>query len=550
MLLCYNSPYFILHNAEYMPKQDTPLPKRTRRVPKKLSDYQLSSKIAISEMQTKTFKNGKRNFSSQVGMQTFFSSPKRSKANKFKGKTDKRAINIDLILRKIGIDNMIADEYIPSPIDLSDSVAVKVVDLLKEMGGRGLFANQDIEKGTCIGVYTGEEYASKAEFERYLTLNPTADNSYAMNIGRRIIDAATKGNFTRYINFSDSQDNVEFQERVRNGRKVVEVIALKNIRQGQQILVNYNTYNENASKLYYFLNPGDGWLSASECYEQNKTSYKLFVMRDEGEALQIKKNDNFFINRIVSTVFANQSLSSLMDVSPSEIDLPILKVNSRSQVLDFKDSDTFTALMIACYLGQLNNVNWLIIQGANVNQQQNHTGNCPLFFALSGYCSGIANTSNYLDIITSLIRSGANPRVHDRSDKSFLHKAIESLSNKDFKTVIDAIKEKSPLQFDELYGYIDENDFDIVQYALKAKQLDKVRCLLEANSGYLSLYRGKRSSRHREEIALFKVAIQDYDPFELNVLYKMLGEEGMGLPESFLERMGLCSADTMTSRFQ
>ncbi|MBL7480176.1 Dot/Icm T4SS effector AnkI/LegAS4 [Legionella bononiensis] len=521
-----------------MPNKIKILSKRTRKFPSKFEDFQLSSTFDRKEVQTRTIKASKRKYTSQMDGQTLFSHSKRITAVKKRAKKDdKKLLKIKQYLSNIGIDNMTVDEYIPSPADLSDTVAVKIVDLLKDIPGRGLFAHIDIEKGTCIGFYTGEEYASNAEFERYLSENPGADNSYAMTVGRRIIDAATKGNFTRYINFSDSQDNVEFRETTRNGVKVVEVVALKDIRQGQQILVNYNTYNENASKLYYFLNPGDGWLSANELYEQNKASYHLWTMSGECEAFNINNNEEFLINRVASAVFANQLLTHLKDVNRTEIDLPILKMNSFKEILDFKDADTFTSLMMACYLGQSENVNWLIRRGANVDQQQNLSGKCPLFFALSGYSSEQDNKSNYLSIMSSLIKNRANLRVHDRADRTFLHKAIEILSDNDFQKILITIKTQTGSQFNELYNYIDENNFDIVLFGLKTKQLDKVQLLLEANPEYFNQYVSQGKAYLRNEIELFKAAIQDYDQEELTILYQMLGEEGLNLPNDLLERL-------------
>ncbi|WP_058473686.1 Dot/Icm T4SS effector AnkI/LegAS4 [Legionella quateirensis] len=529
-----------------MPNQVKLSTKRTRKTPGKYADFHLSSIFDIKKVETSAIKSGKRKYSSQFDRQTLFSSSKRTPVEKIlRTRSNKKSAKIEQILSSIGIDNMNVDEYIPSPIDLSDTVAVKIVDLLKEMGGRGLFANADIEQGTCIGTYTGEEYSSNAEFERYLSDHPNADNSYAMTVGRRIIDAATKGNFTRYINFSDSQDNVEFRETLSNGVKIVEVVALKDIRQGQQILVNYNTYNENASKLYYFLNPGDGWLSANEVYEQNKASYELWTMSGECEAFKIEDNETFLINRVASAVFSNQLLTHLKNVNSSEIDLPILKLNSSNEIIDFKNGDTFTSLMMACYLGQSVNVNWLIREGANVDQQQNHSGNCPLFFALSGYSTEQGNKNNYLNIMSSLIKNSANLCVHDRADRSFLHKAIDILSDTDFKKILNTIKTQTGPKFNELYDYIDEDNFDVVLYGLKTKQFNKVQLLLEANPEFFNQYITRGKSQQRREIELFRVAIQDYDNDELNSLHEMLGEDGLDLPKNLLD--GLINIDQLNS---
>lgn len=533
-----------------MPNQLRKQPKRARKIPGKLAGFQLTSKIDIQEVQTKVNKlgkdKGKRSYSDRQDTHTLFSSPKRKA---IETNSNQNLSKLKKVLANVGIDNMKVEEYIPSSIDLPDSVTVKTVDLLKEMGGRGLFAAQDIEEGTCIGIYTGEEYASRADFDRYLEENPMADDSYAMRIGRRMIDAANKGNFTRYINFSDSQDNVEFVEGVVNGEKVVKVIALNKIYQGQQFLVNYNTYDEKASKLYYFLNSSDGSQSASEVYEQNKANYSVHSKSGDCEAFQIKDEAQLLISRVAAAVFANKPLSNLNDVKLSEIDLPILRMGPFKRILDFKEADTFTPLMVACYLGQLNNVNWLIKQGANVDQQQNRSGNCPLFFALLGYNSGQTTKNKYLQIILSLIASGAILGVHDRADRTFLHKAIDTLSDRDFKKVVGGIKNQDETEFEELYHYVDENDLDLVQYALKAKEWNKVQHLLEAYPDYFSLYTGKGKSGNAIEIKTFKTAIEDYDSDDLDVLLGILGEEGLNLHEDLLEALGVVFDNTISCSY-
>lgn len=523
-----------------MPRKGLTTSSDTGRTTKKSN---LKKDFSTPEKYTTTYKqsnSGKRLFSASVGQYTLFASPKKTvQRGKFKPKWSKNIADIEKIMSKIGIDDMKVKEYIQSPFDLSDAFQVKAVDLLKQHNGRGLFANRSIAKGTTIGAYTGEEYASSLEFEQHLAENPSADNSYAMSLGRKIIDASVKGNFTRYINFSDSQDNVEFQERIRNGRKVVEVVAIRDIGTDEQILVNYNTHDQKVSQYYYFLNPNDGWLSANEYYALYKSWYSGFVVGEPHTELQLYKNDILYLSQVAEAVIRNQPLRCLGQISRLEVDLLIIKANSSEQMMDFKDVDTLTPLMIACYLGQCNNANWLIKNGANVNQQQNQSGNCPLFFALMGYRLGLAKPGNYVQIMQSLISHGANPAVHDRADSTFLHKAITSLSNADFKKIFDALERKLGSLLDGLYSYIDESNLDIVQYAITLKQFEKLRYLLEANPGYLQLYSAARTSTCKKEISIFRTAILDYKRSELLKLYKILSSGGMGLSDAHLESMGV-----------
>lgn len=238
---------------------------RTKKVPSKYEEFETS---VIKTIQKKEHRHKTK--TAGLHRLSMFSS-----GSSLSPSQGKNAINIKSIIERIGIDNMTPKEYIPTAHDNSHLVSVKEVNLLKKMHGRGLFANENIPEGTCLGLYTGLEYSIE-EFKEYLSQDPEADNSYAMTIGRTIVDARERGNFTRYINFSDSQANVEFVEGTINRQKVVKVIATSNIQAGQQILVDYNTYDQRASKDYYFLNPYDGWEPADEVYQSNEERYSKF----------------------------------------------------------------------------------------------------------------------------------------------------------------------------------------------------------------------------------------------------------------------------------
>ena len=74
-----------------------------------------------------------------------------------------------------------------------------------------VYARQNIPKHTCIGIYNGEEFATKRQYDTYLKKHPNKNNSYAMEVSDKIIDSAIKGNFTRYANFSGTQDNAFYR---------------------------------------------------------------------------------------------------------------------------------------------------------------------------------------------------------------------------------------------------------------------------------------------------------------------------------------------------
>ncbi len=509
--------------------------KRNTKVPSRFNDYETQFKpknhSPIKKGSTKLASAKKRRIISVIDEHTFFSS---SKVQRGKSKAP---YDLKKIIQTLNIDNMIEEDYIPSDLDQSGLVSVKSVNLLKKHGGRGLFANREMSSGTCIGIYTGEIYTTIKEFEEYLKTNPEADNSYAMAIGGRMIDAAKKGNFTRYINFSDSQDNVEFVEGKLNGHKVVKVITTKNISEGQQFLVNYNTYEERASKLYYFLNPGDGSQSASELCDEYAEQYQLVRMPFATELFRLKKNNNVYVTSIGKAILEDKLLSEVEEMPfLASINLPFLKANTSKSILDFDEADAFTPLMMACYLGQLGNTKWLIKFNANINQQQNHSGNCPLFFALEGYAATAASKIPYVKIIQLLISEGANIFTHDRADRIFLHKAISILSAKDFKTVMTVIRKQEDIVFNDLFTYIDENDSDILMHCLKMKSFDKAKILLDMFPEYfIENCRNKQQKLFCKKE--FNNAISDYNEEDKETLLKLLGNKKYKVSSEFLDEL-------------
>jgi len=443
-------------------------------------------------------------------------------------------------LKAIGIDNMLGEHYFPSAIDKDDLVFVNPVTLLRKHEGRGLFATKDIPAGTCLGVYTGELYPSPQAFEEYLAQNPSADNSYAMAIGGNIIDAAEKGNFTRYINFSDSQDNVEFVEGKLNYTRVVKVFTTKDIQAGQQFLINYNTYNEADSKYYYFLNPSDGAQSASEMYEEYSSHYQLMTISFDMPLFNLKRNNKLYLTSVGKAILDNELLSDVVDMpDESHINLPFLKTKPGKIILNFDEADAFTPLMMACYLRQFANVKWLIEHHANIDQQQNHSSNCPLFFALEGYSEETEEKAAYVKIMNYLIVNQANVTTHDRADKTFLHKAITVLSDKDFKSIINLLKKQEHIVLSHLFTFVDENDFDVVLTCFNNKDLEKAKILLDAFPEYFMEYKGKNKNAKVFGTESFKKAIQYYSDSEKEYLLTFLSNKKYRVPATLLEDIGL-----------
>jgi SET domain-containing protein len=97
----------------------------------------------------------------------------------------------------------------------------------RSSAGLGLFAGEDIPKGTCIIEYTGKMLPnSKADF---LT------TKYLFTINSRFtLDGSSRKNRARYINHG-CRPNAESD--VHKGR--VFISAIKNIKAGDEITYNY-----------------------------------------------------------------------------------------------------------------------------------------------------------------------------------------------------------------------------------------------------------------------------------------------------------------------
>ncbi|MGE3538375.1 MAG: SET domain-containing protein [Candidatus Tectimicrobiota bacterium] len=98
------------------------------------------------------------------------------------------------------------------------------------IAGQGLFAAQDIRRGTKIIQYTGEKI-SKAESARRLA----AGNAYIFEFNQHYdIDGEGLENTARYINHScDPNCTVEQTSRT------LWVIALRYIKAGEELTYNY-----------------------------------------------------------------------------------------------------------------------------------------------------------------------------------------------------------------------------------------------------------------------------------------------------------------------
>ena len=98
------------------------------------------------------------------------------------------------------------------------------------IAGLGLFAAQDIRKGTSIIQYIGEKI-SKAESNARLAQG----NAYIFELNERYdIDGKMLSNTARYINHSCDPNCL-----VEKTTRTIWIIALRNIKAGEELSYNY-----------------------------------------------------------------------------------------------------------------------------------------------------------------------------------------------------------------------------------------------------------------------------------------------------------------------
>lgn len=119
----------------------------------------------------------------------------------------------------------------------------EIKESCKEDAGRGVFAKTNIKKGEHIGYYTGKVLSAK-QIQR----EPYISSSYLVQVTHNyFILGEGKGiNFVSFINHC-SKPNAELVVSTR--WKTARIVALKNIKKGEEIFYNYSDeYWENIGK--------------------------------------------------------------------------------------------------------------------------------------------------------------------------------------------------------------------------------------------------------------------------------------------------------------
>jgi SET domain-containing protein len=102
-----------------------------------------------------------------------------------------------------------------------------VLNVKRSSAGLGLYAGEEIKKGTCIIEYKGRVIKGEEEY--------TSSSKYLFEVHSRMtIDGRDRSNTARYINHS-CRPNAE--PETRKGR--VFIMAKKNIKSGEEITYDY-----------------------------------------------------------------------------------------------------------------------------------------------------------------------------------------------------------------------------------------------------------------------------------------------------------------------
>ncbi len=405
------------------------------------------------------------------------------------------------------------ETLIPSPAKRIDSKqsdeAMKLVSSkTSHLNQRtSIFAKIDIPKGQCLGFVVGL-ITNATEF----IASGEKCASIALNDQTNLLTLRKVRNFTYFLRYSANHANVTFLEETPSK---VSVIASRKINAGDQILVDYPLYTEK-----YFLNPSDNTETAQEFYEKHTESYHKTSIQSL-DFFKIGKEFCYLSNVISDTILSGKNLENASKKACS-VNLPILKLKKDGTVSDYLEWDVVTPLMLACYLGQVENVTWLLKQDTYIDQLQHTSGHCAMSCALEAYkrhstkpieaaqsAAAVSffqpaplKTAIYLEIITLLIYDNAQVAFYDKDDNTFFHQAIDIISRQDFEEIIKVMKLQ---RYDllESFSYINKDDLDPVMYCLQKKNFDLlpflVTELLQVNPGYFNDYFNEKNTIFLDE---------------------------------------------------
>jgi SET domain-containing protein len=107
--------------------------------------------------------------------------------------------------------------------------------------GRGVFANQDIEKGDCILEYTGQRISWKKALARHPHDPEQPNHTFYFSLTNgKVIDGKVKGNDSKWINHSCAPNCIAHELKDHKDRLRVFLFADKKIKLGDELFYDYS----------------------------------------------------------------------------------------------------------------------------------------------------------------------------------------------------------------------------------------------------------------------------------------------------------------------
>jgi len=111
--------------------------------------------------------------------------------------------------------------------------------------GQGAFAASDLDEGDQIGVYEGKRYSARQVSRR----NWETGLTYVFGLSDgSVIDAAIGGNSTKHLNHSCTPNCEAHEEVGPDGKTRVVFYALRSIRAGEELFLDYSLIVDEAEE--------------------------------------------------------------------------------------------------------------------------------------------------------------------------------------------------------------------------------------------------------------------------------------------------------------
>ncbi len=265
----------------------------------------------------------------------------------------------------------------------------------------GIFTKQSIsgKKSFFLGQYKGEILP---------TIYAVNDTSYVMSSTdssekkkTHFIDAKFKGSSTRYFNHSDFNFNAIITDE-GDGYVLIETIGP--MEKGDEILMNYSdAYGSDQGGELVAITP------AFSKYSSKELLYKFSYNRDQAITLPeelakfvgVETTDEFYAPVYFESILKNERPP--FDVKKKkDLNIPLLfKTPNGNVPVATVQQKGLTPLMVAAYLGNLESIQWLVDNGANINQQTRF-GHTAIFYLLR---SQRINVAQKIEILNYLIEN-------------------------------------------------------------------------------------------------------------------------------------------------